>query len=509
MTSLALIVWPVLTLLLVFRLPFAQAAMISLVGGYLLLPTEGGWNAPLLPGLNKNTIPSLTLLVLALLFYREPSRSRVGDVPGTPCALPGWIPRSPLAIIGLFMIVAGAFMTALTNGDPLVYGPNVRRGLNLYDGASMALTWMTILIPLLLGRKFFAHPDAHGLLLRGLAIAGAAYTLLALYEIRMSPRINSMVYGFFPHDWQQHIRPGGWRPIVFMNHGLQLAIFFTMATLAAFGASRIVKPALRVRYMLGGGWILGTLVLSNSFGAAVIAVLLLPVILFLGTRLQLVCAAVVAGMVLFYPMLRGADLVPTGAIVSMASNVHADRAASLQFRVNNEDLLLAHAFERPLFGWGIESRSRIFDDRGRDSVVTDGFWIVVIGQSGWVGYLAQFGLMTLPIILLAFFMRRYEISYGTAILAVVLAAALIDLIPNGFRSPISLLVAGALWGRWELGRIAVAEGQETAPEPSQRLIYNRSPQEEPRPSDADLASAGGTPPYTRYATQRQRLRKSF
>ena len=42
-----------------------------------------------------------------------------------------------------------------------------------------------------------------------------------------------MVYGFFPHSWLQHVRGGGFRPIVFMNHGLVLGIFLSMAVVAS------------------------------------------------------------------------------------------------------------------------------------------------------------------------------------------------------------------------------------------------------------------------------------
>jgi hypothetical protein len=509
-TTIALIAWPVLTLFLVLRLSFQQAVLISLLGGFLLLPVEGGFDLPLLPGFHKDSIPALTLLLLALLLHRQKARDGGSEVSSTPQELPGWLPRSTLAIGGLLMLVLGAQMTALTNGDSLVYGPTVIRGLNPYDGGSIALTGMTMLIPLFLGRKFFAYPEGHLLLLRGLAIGGVAYSLLALYEVRMSPQLSNMVYGFFPHDWRQHVRSGGWRPVVFMEHGLQLAIFFAMAGLAAFGASRLVQAGKRTPYMLAGAWILGTLLLSNSLGATVIAFAFLPVVLLLNARLQVLCAALVAGMLVLYPMLRSADVVPTDRLVSMAAQIDPDRASSLQFRFNNEDLLLDHMRDRPVFGWGINSRHRLFNERGQDIVVTDGFWIITIGEGGWVGYLAQFGLLTLPIILLAFAMRRYEVSSVTAILAVVLVATLINLIPNGHLSPVTVLVAGALWGRWELGRITETVPEQAAPEPRRGVAYAREISRTRRSGTGEAAPARtvrDTPTYTRQATRNRRLRE--
>jgi hypothetical protein len=511
-TTLALLAWPFVTLILVLRLPFPQAILFSLIGGYLLLPTQGGIDLPILPPLTKVTIPALTLLLLGLLVY---SQRRAGGSHAAEMAqdLPGWLPRSPVAILGLALVFVGAQMTALTNGDPLVYGPTVLRGMAIYDGFSIALLDYTALIPLILGRKFFAHPDRHRLLLQTLVAAALCLSLLALYEIRMSPQLNNMVYGYFPHDWQQHKRAGGWRPIVFMNHGLQLALLFGCAVIAAIGLSRVVPKHHRSRYLLAGGWLLVTLFLSNSLGAFVIAVLVLLVALLAPVRVQMIFAAAVAASVLIFPMLRSADVVPTERLVSWAAAIEQDRANSLRFRFNNEDILLAHAAERPLFGWGLFGRSRVFTEEGVDDVVTDGAWIVALGKGGWVGYLTSFGFMALPLIFLAVSRRTGVIHPATAILCLVVAASLIDLIPNGFLSPITMLAAGALWGRWELRDHVFSSVTDGAiPEPALGPRFSRA-----RPAGRDPAAGVPThqqnpqpprPVYTRQTTQHQRLRKT-
>ena len=237
MTTFALALWPALTLVLVLRLPFVQVILISLIGGYLLLPTAGGIDLPLLPALNKQTIPSLTLLALGILLWRARASSGGHQQPSTHDVLPGWIPRSKFAVAGFFLVILSAQMTVLTNGDPLNYGDTVLPAMRPYDGFSIALTGFTMLVPLLLGRKFFGDADRHLLILRVLAIAGVCMSFLALYEVRMSRQLNNMVYGSYPHSWQQHIRNDGWRPIVFMSHGLQLAIFFSTTVIAAFGGA--------------------------------------------------------------------------------------------------------------------------------------------------------------------------------------------------------------------------------------------------------------------------------
>ncbi|MDG4649640.1 O-antigen ligase family protein [Roseibacterium sp. SDUM158017] len=497
MTTIALAVWPLVTLLLVLLLPFPKAVALSILGGFFLLPPDIGINLPLLPTFNKASVPALSLLVCALLLYRR------GDRNGVPVRdMPGWIPRSFFGTAGIVMLVLGAMMTALTNGDRLVFGSTVLPPLRLYDGFSFALVGLTMVVPLLLGRKFFAHPENQVLLLRYLIVGGLAYSLLALYEIRMSPQLNRMVYGFYPSSWVQNIRGGGFRPIVFMEHGLQLAIFLAAVTLAAFGASRCLEPRRRGFYLFAGAWLLVTLVLANSLGALVIAVVFLPVVLLLGTRAQLLFAAIVAAIIMLYPMLRGADLIPTDRLVSITETIDTRRAGSLQYRFDNEDILLARAQERPLFGWGGWRRNRVFDDTGNDISTTDGAWVVAIGQRGWVGYLAQFGLLALPVVLLAFNRRRQGVSPVTAVLAVILAASLVDLIPNGFLSPVTMLLAGALWGRLELGA-AAETADEAVKAPAARIGYARavSPAET---SDENQESR----PYTRQEVRHRRVRRS-
>lgn len=75
--------------------------------------------------------------------------------------------------------------------------------------------------------------------------------------------------------------------------------------------------------------------------------------------------------------------------------------------------------------------------------------MIVIGVYGWLGYIAQFGLLAAAPVLLAFNKSRLNLSPATVGLTVVLAAALIDLIPNATTSPVVWLLAGALMGRYQ------------------------------------------------------------
>ena len=145
-------------------------------------------------------------------------------------------------------------------------------------------------------------------------------------------------------------------------------------------------------------------------------------------------------------MLRGADIIPTENLVEFAAGIDERRAQSLDFRFHHEDALLEKANERPAFGWGSWSRWRVFDETGRDITVSDGAWIINISQRGWLGYIAKFGFLTLPLLLLFLRRKRYQVGLATSGLCLIVAANLVDLLPNDSLSPLLWLATGALLG---------------------------------------------------------------
>ena len=132
----------------------------------------------------------------------------------------------------------------------------------------------------------------------------------------------------------------------------------------------------------------------------------------------------------------------------MAEN-SPERSRSLNFRFTNEDIFLERASERPLFGWGGWGRNRIYDKSGRNTLVKDGHWVSTISTYGWVGYLAEFGLLTLGMILLTQSRRLRNLKYVSIALSTILAVSLLDMLLNSSLTPLTWLIAGALLGRAE------------------------------------------------------------
>lgn len=475
--NLVLYSWPIVVVLLFWKLDLPRALVVSILGGYLFLPERAGIDLPLLPMLDKTLIPSLVAGVMCLVMSRKRA-ARPGmagwSVPSGPApGVPLRTDRGRLLFRLLFVLLfLTPVLTVLQNSTPIFVGPLVLPGLRPYDIGSILLGLGVTFLPFLLAQRFLARPEDQVMLLRTFVLAALGYSLLCLYEVRMSPQLNNMIYGFFPHSFQQHIRAGGFRPIVFLPHGLWVGIFLAMSIVAA------TTMALWSRRHGSGGlsafgwfatvlWLLFVLIMSKAVGSMVLALVFVPLLILAGVQGQLLCAMIVAGVTLFYPLLRGAGWIPVDTVYEVALSFSQERAESLKFRFDNEDTLLERAAEKPVAGWGSWGRNQIYDPyTGRQTSVTDGAWIIVIGIFGWVGYIAHFGLLTAPLFLLGISRRKLGLSLESSGLAMVLAINLIDLIPNGTLTPLTYLVAGALAGRYAMAAAPVPD-QATTTQPVQ------------------------------------------
>ena len=433
---LALLAWPCVAVALFRLLPPERALIWSILGPYLVLPPVAAFDFPLIPQLDKVSIPNISaVLICAAMFgHRAP-------IP----------PRAPAGRLLVLVFLATPVASVLTNSDPIPFAVGGLPGLRVHDSISAAISQAIALAPLFLGRRFLGSAPALRELLIALVIAGLAYSPLMLVEIRMSPQLNVWIYGFFQHDFGQMMRQGGFRPIVFLQHGLWVAFLTFMTLIAAVALWRWPPaPGARGRYLLAAGYLGVMLVLCKSAAVLVYAIVALPLARFAGPGTQLRAAALLGLVAVSYPLLRGADLVPVDEMVAQAEAFSADRAASIHFRFHNEDMLLEHARRRPLFGWGPWGRNQLYDPFSGEMVsVSDGRWVIVIGTYGWFGYVAEFGLLGLPLFLLA---RRSLGRGGAAIaphagpLALMLGFNMIDMLPNATLIPFTWLLAGALLG---------------------------------------------------------------
>lgn len=439
---LVLALWPFVAWQLWRRLDPGRALIWTILGGYLLLPPLTAFNFPVIPDLDKVSVPNLMALACALWLVKD----RIS-----------FVPKSPIGKALIVAYVLSPFGTVLTNTDPLIFREAMINGMRIYDSLASIAYQLIALLPFFLARRYLGTPEGMRAVLAALAAAGLGYSLPMLVEVVMSPQMNVWIYGFFQHDFWQTVRYGGYRPVVFLPHGLWVAFFAFMALAAAVTLFRHVAPEARPKALVVMVYLAAMLVLCRSAGPLVYALGVVPLILLVPVRLQLLIAAGLAVVVITYPVLRGAHLVPIDQILAFADTLSPERAYSLRFRIENEEILLARAQERPWFGWGGYGRAFTHDPiTGRQLNIADGAWVILMGTYGWVGYVAEFGLFALPLLLLgreALMQPKAELSPWVGAVALILGANMTDLLPNATQIPFTWLMAGALLGEAE--RLAV------------------------------------------------------
>jgi hypothetical protein len=364
-------------------------------------------------------------------------------------------------LVGLLatIYICSPLFTSALNNDPIVVGGTIVPGVGYYDGISAMLSQSIFFLPFFIGRRFLQNSSDNEAILRALVIAGLLYSLPLLLEIRLSPQLSNWIYGYSPSAFVHDARYGGYRPVVFLINGLAASFFATTAFLAAISLWR-AEVKIQKLSPAGVNAYLGVIViLCKSAGALTYALVIGPCLAILKPKAQLWIATVIVAIALLYPALRTTNLFPSNSVVDLAASFSEERAASLKFRFDQEEELLAHAMERPVFGWGRYGRNRVYsEDSGGDVSTTDGLWIIILGELGIVGFLAQFGLLALPVfraLASLKFVRSRRDRVLMAALAVIVALDLIEQIPNASISPWSWLLAGALLGRAEAIRVTL------------------------------------------------------
>lgn len=454
LAQLTLIAWPLATLAIFLSMNTQRAIVFSLIAGYLFLPAIIGFDFKGIPTFDKTSIPNLAAFVFAMALGRK------GEF--------RW-PRSTIVNLLMAGYVFGPILTGFANRDPISIGDMYIPEITLYTAGSMAASRAIELMPFILGAGFLRTESAHRDILQLFVLFGIVYSVPIFVEVLKGPFLQAVIYRIDPGNfYEQQIRFGGFRAMVFLGHGLLVSAFIGMGALAAVGLWRVKARIWIFPATVCIAYLFFVLFANKSVGAIVFTGAIALLLGVLSARRFLLVAVVLAAMVVTYPVLRANGLVPVEQIQSFAAKYSKDRADSFAFRLTNEDMLLNRAAERPLLGWGAYGRNRIFvvNDWGgtSDVSVTDGTWIITLGTSGWLGYLSLFGLLAYPFFHL-FKLARRNIGFETAAVAALLLVNLLDLIPNSSLRPITWLIAGALAG--------YAKARQTRPAMAGALPHSR------------------------------------
>jgi hypothetical protein len=442
-----LVAWVgVVVVVFMFPIPTRVAILFAFLFGLLFLPVIGdntGNNGEVLvepitiPGLAFSKYRVISLGVLLGLLLRDPRRLLRLHY--------SWVD------VPMFLWCVCPMVSAL--GAP----PPPDGSSAFKDGLTQTLAQFLIWgVPYLVGRQFFGTSRDLYAVICGLLVAALVYVPLCLFEVKMSPMLHSVVYGFAQHDFFQSIRFGGFRPLVFMQHGLAVSMFMAIAAVVGVwlwwtDAICYLPGFVRRRYITLLMLLLLTVALTKSAGAILLAFAgagtlfcakrwktRLPLLL-----LILVCPAYLASR--SSGSWSGADLVPL-----LTEMVGQERASSFEFRQTNEDMLVERALEGPTFGWNGWGRNLIQDRQGRTVSVPDGLWVLAIGERGVPGLAALFAALLLPVA--RFLWIRPPQSWSqpwcaaAAACAVIVVLYMLDNLLNNMHNHYFILMAGGIAG---------------------------------------------------------------
>lgn len=432
--------WPVVAAVLFLLLPLEAAAAWSLLGGYFLLPSGFKIDLPLLPPIDKSSVTVVSTLLLCLAKGSPRPRHNPGVF-------------LPIAAAAYVLAPIGA---TFGNSYELHIGILSLPGYYLLDGLKTAADNLVTVSALYLGLRFLSNPAGQRAILKTIVVVVVAYSIPMLFELRFSPQLHRLVYGFEASPFISQVRLGGYRPTVFMNQGLELALLVTMALIAACTLARCRIKLFRLPSWLSATYLVPELAACKTLGAAIYAFALAPLAAFARPSTSIKVASAIMLLVLSYPALRTQQLIPVEKVLGAAKSVSEQRADSFATRIRNEHILISKANEKPVFGWGAWGRNRVYDATySKDVTITDGGWIIAFGMSGWVGYLGLFGMFAIPVLRLNRSVKGLdrEDALIAAGLALMLAANVADMIPNANLMPLTFVLAGSIARRTAKSRV--------------------------------------------------------
>jgi len=420
--------WIPVVLYLFYRFPARQAVVISFITAWLFLP-EAAMPLSGLPDYTKMTATCYGILLATFIF----------DVSRFQSFRLGWLD------ISMLIWCVCPFVASMTND----LGP--------YD-AFTAVINQTVEwgVPYFLGRIYLNDLSGLRQLAMGIFTGGLVYVPLCLFESRLSPQLHKLIYGAHAKaDFSQTYRLGSFRPTVFMQHGLAVGAFMMAATLIGLWLwhTQTVKKFWNIPIQWLAGALLITFILVRSTGAYSLLVAGV-IVLWLGKqfRTAIPAFALIIAILAYLGATIGSESHFSSQIVSILSNIFdQERLASLEFRFNNEELLIERAKERLIFGWGGWGRSNLHDAAGKQLTVQDSLWIITFGQYGIVGLSSLFTSILLPVFSL-FWLRyparlwsRSEVGL-TAVLGIIVALYVVDCLLNAMMNPIYILACGGIAG---------------------------------------------------------------
>lgn len=420
--GIVLLCWPAIAIAMIYllRRP-ARALVVTAVTGWLFLP----YMAVASPFVmyDKSVALELSLMVGMLICY--------------PRSL---IPRLKLVDLPIVLWCIVPALSALANG------------LTFYEATAAAakqtIDWG---FPYLLARLYLkSWADARTLAM-GIFIGGLVYVPFCVVEEIFQPFLHHAIYNAWQHQSGalQSFRDGGYRPMVFMQHGLAVALWMVTASLLGCWLwwTGVIRRGTYIPVVLLFLILLATTILTRSTGALILLPVGLGALYFTNALRGRGVLLALLLMPTLYILARTTTEWNADAITRYAQRMFGEsRAQSFAFRMWNEREYINHDRAHPLLGYG--PGTDFIAIRDGLPVVVDSYWIIELSVNGAIGVFALLLLFGLPV---GKFLWRIPMHlYARPLFAAPVALAIVtmlyglDNLVNAMFNPIFVMAIGCL-----------------------------------------------------------------
>ncbi|MGN6367655.1 MAG: hypothetical protein ACTHN5_05290 [Phycisphaerae bacterium] len=422
--QIAIALWILISLLLFAVLKPLRAFLLTYVVGILFLPVE----------LHNGITYVGSIVISQSLHIDKLAACNIGAMFGTLFFAPHVITRFRFHWVDVvyLAVVVGMFATSVVNG------------LGAKDGLSNSVDDLRAFLPVIVLTRM--HIQSLGDLYEAMraVIAGAlVYSLICVAEFRFAPQLHRMVYGYFQHSFDQFVRYDHFRPVGFLRHAIELSFF--MGTSAALAAWLLYKGMLKDLWGLPGWVVLGALLVGlactltfSGYAAFLICCCVLGLSLLLRGRWVLVLLPLLA---IGWMAGRYLNVVDASTLLNAAHRIDPQRSASLEYRLQAEQLNLQLASENLLLGKSA-SEGIVRDQNGNLLMAVDAWWLTMFTFYGLVGLGGWYLVWSAGLLSALFKWRKLTSDFRALalIVAVLIGAQFIDFLFNAFPSVFLLIL---------------------------------------------------------------------
>ncbi len=425
--------WILFSVILFRVVDATKAVLIVLIGGVLFLPMAY-LDLPGFPQYNKNIAIGVSLFIGSVKI--SPNTKIIDKF--RPVDIPMLLWCSLLPVI-----------TALSNG------------LSLYGGVSESLsnllTWGALYWA---GRKFINDDESLFRLVRGVIIGGVIYIPFIIVELSKGPFFHELLYGWLQHKLIQHMRYGGWRPIVFMQHGLMVSFWMTMVTIFSYSNWKmgyIQKLGKLKLSFLSVLFIVLTILCKSANGWIFLTLGLFLIYIYKRNSHNAIkwLRVIMSGIPIYF-ITRIFNIIPVRRFGQLFSIIFdSNRVASLLFRMWQEDLFAEKTLQRFWFGWAGYRRAYPVDPvTGKELFsILDSLWLGIFSTYGIAGLFSVFFTLGSGAYFILKYYKNKEVPLDINsekrrlylfLLCILVTFFMIDSLMNSMFNPVYVFCAGAL-----------------------------------------------------------------